>query len=268
LLLMAVFLVFEVRAMGAFEPPIQLLSTNDQVDFFYRLDEPTNKEDSPSPGSTNTEVREYDQHFEKAIQHRWDDLVVQLNDADYEAGRVVLRFQLHADGTVSDMKELENTVTGSLGLLCEKSILDPAPFEPWPTNMLSVIQTNSRSLTYTFFYHDSDLAGLPAPHSTVRLSVFRKYESHFASMVDAKWRRLMDADDGRAAGGRVVIRLRLNAYGYVTEAAVEENTAGEQYGPFCRKAIMQSASYGRWTHSMRKKNGTPSLEIRAVFHYD
>jgi len=71
----------------------------------------------------------------------------------YRRGRVVLQFLLNYDGRITEMKVLENTVTETLSLLCQKAVLDPAPFDKWPREMRLMVGEDFRRITFTFYYN-------------------------------------------------------------------------------------------------------------------
>ena len=93
----------------------------------------------------------YDRYLIDAIQKRWYDL---LDDRKYAAesrGKVVLQFILHPDGRITDMTVSENSAGEVLGYICEKAILDPAPYPAWPVEMRRMIGEN-RPIQFTFYY--------------------------------------------------------------------------------------------------------------------
>jgi hypothetical protein len=95
---------------------------------------------------------EYDYAFIRAVEQRWYQL---LDDNQYlldRQGKVVLEFRLHFDGRISQMQVAENTVGDILSLLCQKAILDPAPFPKWPTPMRQAIHADYRDVRFTFYY--------------------------------------------------------------------------------------------------------------------
>ena len=67
-------------------------------------------------------------------------------------GKVSLAFRLHYDGRISRLETDENTVGDVLSVLCQKSILDPAPFPKWPTEMRQIVGTDYRDVKFTFYY--------------------------------------------------------------------------------------------------------------------
>jgi outer membrane biosynthesis protein TonB len=93
----------------------------------------------------------YDSALIAAVQQRWYALLDEREYALDSRGKVVLNFVLHPDGRVTDMKISENTTTDVLGIVCEKAVLDPAPFPAWPTDMRRLIG-EERAIQFTFYY--------------------------------------------------------------------------------------------------------------------
>jgi hypothetical protein len=98
----------------------------------------------------------YDAAFIRAVRQRWYDLLDNINFSFDRHGRVVLQFRLNYDGTISDMKVVEDTVDGSLdgimGVLCQRAVRDPAPFEKWPREMRLEINRDYREIQFSFYY--------------------------------------------------------------------------------------------------------------------
>ncbi len=94
----------------------------------------------------------YDAKFIAAVQQRWYDLL-DSSQFTQRSGKVILEFRLMYDGRITDMKVDGNDVGDLLGLLCQRAILDPAPFDPWPGDMRRMIGQNYREVTFTFFYN-------------------------------------------------------------------------------------------------------------------
>jgi outer membrane biosynthesis protein TonB len=95
----------------------------------------------------------YDAAFIEAVTQRWYDLLDSRQFAMDRSGKVTLRFHLNYDGSIADMKVLENTVGDVLGYVCQKSVTDPAPFAPWPGDMRRMVGENYREITFTFYYY-------------------------------------------------------------------------------------------------------------------
>jgi outer membrane biosynthesis protein TonB len=96
---------------------------------------------------------DYDRAIIEAVQQRWYDMLDSRRFADDRTGKVILRFKMKPDGSIIEMQPLENTVGELLGYLCQEAIEEAAPFAPWPTDMQSMIGTNYREITFTFYYY-------------------------------------------------------------------------------------------------------------------
>ncbi len=98
-----------------------------------------------------TPLGAYDRYLIDAIKSRWYDLLDERSYALDNRGKVVLQFVLHPDGRVTGMTMSENTAGDVLGYICEKAVLDPAPFAAWPTELRRMIGEN-RPIQFTFYY--------------------------------------------------------------------------------------------------------------------
>jgi hypothetical protein len=96
---------------------------------------------------------DYDARFIDAVTQRWYGLLDSRQFAMDRTGKVTLRFHLNYDGSIVDMKVLENTVGDVLGYVCQKAVTDPAPFAAWPAEMRRMIGENYREITFTFYYY-------------------------------------------------------------------------------------------------------------------
>ncbi|HLH52155.1 MAG TPA: hypothetical protein VKY92_00860 [Verrucomicrobiae bacterium] len=93
----------------------------------------------------------YDAYLIEAIKNHWYALLDERNYAAESRGKVVLDFVLHPDGRVTDMNMPENSAGEVLGYICQKAVLDPAPFAAWPIEMRRMIGEN-RPIQFTFYY--------------------------------------------------------------------------------------------------------------------
>jgi outer membrane biosynthesis protein TonB len=94
----------------------------------------------------------YDSQLITAISQRWHAL---LNERDYASdsrGKVVVHFLLHKDGRVTEVTVVENATTEMLALICQKAVLDPAPYAPWPLDMIRAFG-DARRIQFTFYYY-------------------------------------------------------------------------------------------------------------------
>jgi hypothetical protein len=95
----------------------------------------------------------YDRAFIDPVSDRWYNLLDNLSYDGYRQGKVVVQFNLNYKGEISDIKILENTVTDMLSLMCQKAVLDPAPFGEWSREMRLAVGEDSRTITFTFYYN-------------------------------------------------------------------------------------------------------------------
>jgi outer membrane biosynthesis protein TonB len=93
----------------------------------------------------------YDSYLIDAIKNRWYSLLEERNYAAESRGKVVLQFVMHPDGRVTEMNMTDNTAGEVLGYICQKAVMDPAPYLPWPIEMHRMIG-ESRAVTFTFYY--------------------------------------------------------------------------------------------------------------------
>ena len=96
---------------------------------------------------------DYDQRFADAVDQNWNNLLYSQRFALDRTGRVVLLFRLNYDGSISQMRMAENTVGPLLGYVCEKAVLDGAPYEPWTEDMRLKLG-DSCDVQYTFDYFE------------------------------------------------------------------------------------------------------------------
>lgn len=92
----------------------------------------------------------YDREILTAIQQRW---YVLLERRPTPKGKVVVEFKLRADGKVDGLKVTEHTVGELFVLFCQKAIMDPSPFRPWPQEMKEELKSDVREIRFTFFYN-------------------------------------------------------------------------------------------------------------------
>jgi hypothetical protein len=97
-----------------------------------------------------TPLGDYIQRMVAAVQSRWDKL---LEDQTPDVtGKVVLHFRLHPDGSVTDMKMLQNEVGALLEATCELAVTQPAPYEKWTREMRLSLPSDSYDIIFTFYY--------------------------------------------------------------------------------------------------------------------
>jgi hypothetical protein len=107
----------------------------------------------PSLDARATPFGDYDKKFIEAVTQRWYDLLDSQQFAQDRSGKVVLRFRLSYDGSISDMEVLQNTVGELLSYVCQKAVTDPSPFQAWPSDMRRMVGENYREMIFTFYYY-------------------------------------------------------------------------------------------------------------------
>ena len=100
-----------------------------------------------------TPFGEYDRALIDAVQNQWYSMLDSQRFAEDRTGRVTVSFKLNSDGTVQDVKILENGVGDVLSYVCQAAIEQSAPFGKWPDDMRREIGANFREITFTFDYY-------------------------------------------------------------------------------------------------------------------
>ena len=94
----------------------------------------------------------YDAVFISMVEQRWYALLENNRFMLDRRGKVALTFELHYDGRITKLETQEKTVDDVWAILCQKAILDPAPFPKWPREMRQVVGSDVREIKFTFFY--------------------------------------------------------------------------------------------------------------------
>lgn len=93
---------------------------------------------------------DYDSRFIRAVEQRWFSLLDGRTTTI--PGEVVVEFRLRHDGRIENLRVLSNSAGEILGLICEKAILDPAPYDRWPLEMRNELRQDYRDVKFTFHY--------------------------------------------------------------------------------------------------------------------
>jgi outer membrane biosynthesis protein TonB len=97
---------------------------------------------------------DYDSAIIKAVQNRWEELLKKSEHRNGEkAGKVIVKFNLRADGSISDLTVANSTLSPDLTKLSEAAIAQSAPFGVWPDEMKAKVDSGFRVLTFTFHYY-------------------------------------------------------------------------------------------------------------------
>lgn len=106
----------------------------------------------PSFDAKATPFGTYDQMLVEAISQRWFSLLEQREYASDGRGKVVLQFILHYNGRVTDVQVTENSAGEVLGLICQKAVMDPAPYSQWPGDMRRMMG-DTRKIQFAFYFN-------------------------------------------------------------------------------------------------------------------
>ncbi len=109
------------------------------------------------PGRVALDVKaspfgDYDRAFINAVQDRWYQLLEKNKFMMDRRGKVVVDFRLTQDGRITHVQSSDNNVGELLGLLCQKAIMDPSPFQRWPAEMRRMVGAAHREVRFTFYY--------------------------------------------------------------------------------------------------------------------
>lgn len=92
----------------------------------------------------------YDRVFIEAVEQRWYD-ILDREGVTPPKGEVVLQFVLAYNGHISDMQVTKSTVNRQAAWICQRAVLDPAPYPAWPVEMRRTMG-DQRSIQFTFYY--------------------------------------------------------------------------------------------------------------------
>jgi outer membrane biosynthesis protein TonB len=99
-----------------------------------------------------TPFGEYDRAFIAAVEQCWHRLLEE-HRGNQRSGRVVIDFKLNSDGRITELSVQGNDTGEIYGMICQRAILDPAPYQKWPPDMLRTIGSNTREIRFTFYYN-------------------------------------------------------------------------------------------------------------------
>jgi outer membrane biosynthesis protein TonB len=101
---------------------------------------------------SNPPAAKYIGQLIKAVEERWYNLLDDRNYSGEATGEAVLTFQLHPDGSVSDVCIATNTVDLALVKVAESAIKDARPFAKWPDEMRSKVGSDVIKVSFIFHY--------------------------------------------------------------------------------------------------------------------
>jgi hypothetical protein len=95
----------------------------------------------------------YDRALVNKVNEHWKGLLSrEARPAEHSAGKVVLDFHLLQDGGVEAITVQQNDVGQHLAELCQRALLDAAPFGQWTAQMRTIADAAFREIRFTFHY--------------------------------------------------------------------------------------------------------------------
>ena len=86
-----------------------------------------------------------------AINQKWFKLIDdKLGKGDTNVGEVVLKFELHSDGKITDMKIDKTSLPKLQTDICKEAVLGGVPYPHWSQAMLKTQKTNSFDVQFSF----------------------------------------------------------------------------------------------------------------------
>ena len=110
----------------------------------------TSRRGSLAIDATFSEFGEYEQQFYAAVQTGWYQEIDFFQPIDTST-RVQVRFTLHADGRVENVKSVQTSASEIATFICETAITKRSPFRPWTKEMVQVFG-QQRTLHVVFHY--------------------------------------------------------------------------------------------------------------------
>jgi hypothetical protein len=87
-----------------------------------------------------------------AITNRWNQLMDSAKGKRPPEGWVELKFNIHTNGEVSDLKVTKNTSTELAATIAEKAITNSAPYGNWTPAMIQAVDKPYVPFSFTFYY--------------------------------------------------------------------------------------------------------------------
>jgi hypothetical protein len=117
----------------------------------YTMADVTNRFVGALPARINSSMfAPYDSDFISVIQQHWVGMLDAASGLAPKKGQVAVSFLLYSDGHVSNFRVVRTTMDESVTLICQKAVLECAPFAPWPPEMKQVINNDSHEIQITF----------------------------------------------------------------------------------------------------------------------
>ncbi len=96
---------------------------------------------------------DYNYRMVLAVQEQWYLYLQERRFSLERQGKVVITFDLHSDGSITNVATKDSNVGETLSFLCEMSVMKPAPFGKWPADVRRLIGGDIIPVTFTFNYY-------------------------------------------------------------------------------------------------------------------
>jgi hypothetical protein len=92
----------------------------------------------------------YDEKITSLIEDKWYNLLASRRSGKNKVGKVVVKFKLYPDGSISDVN-ISEQFDYLLSFICLEAINESAPFPKWP-NDINNSKQDYREISFTFYY--------------------------------------------------------------------------------------------------------------------
>jgi len=219
-------------------------------------------------------VKEYNKVVISLVQERWYQLLDKQKYSGSINGDVKVVFQLHSDGSVSDLLISNNTRDATLAEMAKSAVKDSA-FPKWTEEIRKGIGADAREVTFKFFYR-------PAPArrvygtNTVKIqgdaksnAPTAKYSAQVIEAIQQRWQQLLDNRNYRGeVSGDALLAFQLHAEGNISDLCVVTNTVDLALAKLAESAIKDVAPFPKWPDEMRSKVGDDELKVSFTFFYN
>jgi hypothetical protein len=94
---------------------------------------------------------------------------------------------------------------------------------------------------------------------------FQGYDPAVIAAVQSRWQQLLWDHSVNVVDGEVGLKCRLHPDGTVSDLKITGDTAGDDVGALCKKAVVDCAPYARWPDDLRQKVEGDYREMRFSF---
>jgi TonB family protein len=106
----------------------------------------------PESRATNSVLQHYDHDLVEVIRQSWYRLLDNAPEVTAQ-GKAVVNFELHSNGSVSGVRTASSTASQPFEAICQKAVLESAPFAPWPEEMRRSLTNDTRNVSFTFYFN-------------------------------------------------------------------------------------------------------------------